>query len=270
MYSFSDIIKKDTSYNFKEGIYYITEEPFNSDIKLFLSNYYAYAQNKPQSVNYETLPFVEGENVNSEWKFRQESCRIVNKEVEQLQPKSVLEIGPWNGWLTHHLSKKIDNYVAVDIFDDEVNGLGAFKHYQNQNWIRVHADVESLNFFATKFDLIIYNHCLQFFSNWQQSIDNSLKLLNKGGAMIVLGCSLYSDGSAKAAELEKLKNDYQEKTGHHLFFKPTKGYFDGNDKKDFRDRGFNFLNYNIFYKNRLLSYFDSSRPKIVYAKYENK
>lgn len=269
MYSFSEIVNSNVKYEIKNGVYKIIKEPFTSQLNDFLKGYYDNAPNYKYTTDYKKLPFVFPEVHGAEWKFRRASLNIAQRFIQNGTYTSFLEIGPWNGWLTHHLSKIMSKGVAVDLFDDDINGLQIIRHYENPKWIPIQCDVEELDFFKVKFDLIILNHCAQFFNNRTAAITQLKSLLNKGGAILILGSTVFTDASEKRLEVEEQQRTYFERTGKNLYFRPTKGYFDGTDKEELEHTGFKFYRYNLFYKNLVLSYFNKKRAKVYYAIFTN-
>jgi SAM-dependent methyltransferase len=266
MYSFSQIVKNDTSYLFENGVYRVIQEPFTSQLEQFLKGYYEHA--KPQKIteDYSKLPFVPGNA--AEWKFRQASLKVMNNLLTQKNYGSFLEIGPWNGWLTHHLSAKINKGVAADLFNDEVNGLAAIKHYPNAQWLPVQCDIESMDLFTVKFDLIILNHCVQFFQDYRKAIQKIKALLAKGGTLVILGISVYKDASEKQKDVENMQRSYFDRTGKNLYFRPSKGYFDASDKHWLEKEEFSFTEYSVFHRHKFLAAFDKKLPRFYYALYE--
>lgn len=267
MYSFSEIVKNDTEYRVHNGVYQIIQQPFTDQLQDFLKGYYANAKPHVYAKNYSDLPFIE--NNSGDWKFRRASLKVMKNILEKGEYKSFLEIGPWNGWLTHHVSQQMEDGVVVDLFVDEANGLGAIKHYKEAKWLPIQCDIENMNFFNISFDLIIFNHCVQFFHDYRKAISNARSLLNKGGTLVILGLPVYKDPSAKQRENENLKRTYLDRTGKNLYFRPSKGYFDDTDKQWLEKHDFKFFEYDIFYRNKFLAYFNKKRPRFYYATYDH-
>lgn len=269
MYRFSDIIKKGTVYEERNGIYYILEEPFQTDCRTFLNNYYKNNSNRSIINNYPALPYITGYKENPEWNFRAQSLQIIKNYIGRHNPKTILEIGPWNGWMTHHIANTCDTYVTADFFDDDRDGLGTYKHYPDPQWIPVHCDVEKLDFFSIHFDLIIYNHCLQFFENWEDAFVQAKTLLEPMGHIYVLGMNVYNNPETKQTQVAEYKANYFQRTGTNLLFRNTKAYFDKRDTETMENLNCRITNYPQYLKNNILRLFIHSRPQICYAVYRN-
>ena len=165
------------------------------------------------------------------------------KKMLPPEPKQILEIGAWNGWLSNALAGMGHALIAVDYFADKKDGLGAKAFYKNE-WIALQTDLAETNIFKNGvFDIIILNHGLQFFTDPVNYLENIKHLVKPGGRIICLGLSFYKNTSDKKQKVEEFSTHHLDKYGFSIFLHPTKGYLDNNDRKVFRTKEFEFVEY---------------------------
>jgi 2-polyprenyl-3-methyl-5-hydroxy-6-metoxy-1,4-benzoquinol methylase len=177
---------------------------------------------------YSKFPNIESEIFKHETFSRKQDVVFVEKYInENLNVNSkVLEIGGWNGWLTQRLFNYCKNLVSVDIFTDEKNGLSSKKHHTPNNLLSVQADLTEPGIFKNNFDLIVFNHCLQFYPQPFSLLEQYQKLLKPNGSLILLGVDTYLYSFQKQKQVMKLKSYYQRKYQFDIYFYNCDGFFD--------------------------------------------
>ena len=98
-----------------------------------------------------------------EWRVRRETYHHLLGHVLAAGPLPlhVLDLGAGSGWLSHRLTALGHRAVAVDALDDEVDGLGAARHYPTA-FASVQADFDALPFAPGQFDLVVFNGSLHY------------------------------------------------------------------------------------------------------------
>ncbi len=248
MPNFSDYINvpKNYFYSEKNSVHSVLEPHFKNKLEAFLENH-SIIQKKE---NYPFLPkekllnfpFIDFEPYKNELFSRQQDLRILG-ELSFSKISTVLEIGGWNGWLTNWLNAKILEVVTVDIFPDDENGLASKKFYPNNDWLSIQADVNDTEIYKTKFDLIIFNHCLNFYSNPISLLNKYLDLLKSGGLLIILGADITGNSSKKEKIVNAFRNYYISKYGFNINFYESKGFFDNQFYYDVMQLDFKFTSY---------------------------
>lgn len=265
-----DVIKDNIEINkTDDGVFSILSRSFKQELEKFISRYAAVRKEQLlHSIPYSEYPFLpfSSSATGEQWQFRRASYRVMKQLLKYEQPKKIIEIGAWNGWLTHHLVSWGHDVVSCDIFLDEMNGLSSKKYYKEQ-WLAIQADTSMLNFFETKFDVIIVNHCLAYMQDPVEFTRNLFPLLSEKGKIILLGLTIFKNPVPKAREVEKFRRHYKEKFKFDIFLRPTKGYLSLTDKFQLGHIGFKWTKYSDFPFRNLLSKIYSTKPEYLYGVY---
>jgi SAM-dependent methyltransferase len=111
-------------------------------------------------------------------------------------PIHALDLGAGSGWLSHRLASFGHHAVAVDRLDDEVDGLGACRHYP-VTFAVVEADFDALPFEPAQFDVVILNSSLHYSADPAATLGEARRMLVPGGALVVMDSPMFfraSDG----------------------------------------------------------------------------
>jgi SAM-dependent methyltransferase len=170
----------------------------------------------PRPEYYRMLPLVAPDDPHApEWRLRRESFerlhrRLLPAAVGSAQIR-VLDVGAGNGWLSHRLASLGHQVVAVDRLDDELDGLGARRHYATQ-FVPVQADFDALPFAPGQFDLVVFNGSLHYSPNVAASLARAHRMLAAGGALAVMDSPMFcreAEGHAMVRDkLRRFKTDY--------------------------------------------------------------
>jgi SAM-dependent methyltransferase len=117
-------------------------------------------------------------------------------------PLHILDLGAGSGWLSHRLSSLGHRPVAVDALDDEVDGLGAARHYSTPFPV-VQADFDALPFAPGQFDLVVFNGSLHYAPDTAATLERAHRMLAPGGALVVMDSPMFRadrDGSAMVSD----------------------------------------------------------------------
>ena len=185
----------------------------------FVSQYRAirerdgYRQDCPEY--YRALPDVPADDPQFVvWQVRRESFERLRKLVLSRfrnGAPTVLDLGAGNGWLSSRLAKAGCRPVAVDVLDDERDGLGACRHY-DITFPRVQADFDDLPFAARQFDAVVFNGSLHYAPDVSATLARAGTLLAPGGVLAVVDSPAFvceADGDLMCARnRERFRREY--------------------------------------------------------------
>ncbi len=139
---------------------------------------------------YRALPFqdVTGRN-SAQWRIRAVSYRYLERWILPRRAADILDLGAGNGWLSWRVSLKGHRPVAVDIWTDEQDGLGAARRFGNFPCIE--SEFDRLPFADAQFDLAIFNASLHYSTDYVRTLREARRCLRPGGRIVVLDSPLY-------------------------------------------------------------------------------
>lgn len=250
-----------------DGIILLTSGLFRNRLNTFLSRYdELYRKEQPAwfPEEHSQSPFVYSGPRKKEWAYRRRSLGVVKKIIRSKSALSILEIGPWNGWLSNQLSEAGHDVVAVDYFLEEPYGLMSHIHFPNK-WTVIQADIGDLSIIASTYDMVIVNHCLQFQKDPECFCREVMDKLKPGGTLLVIGSPFFRNTRSKLKTQQKLLARYRDRYNFELYLVPNKGHLDANDLKGLKELGMTFYSYPGNYFQRLLNGLITTRPRYVYG-----
>jgi SAM-dependent methyltransferase len=172
---------------------------------------------------YLALPFTDlsGRNV-WQWQIRARTFRYLEKhllrEVERSCPVGcdVLDLGAGNGWLSYRLALRGHRPVAVDLLDNDTDGLGAARHYFPQlasPFLRFKAEMDCLPFAAAKFHLVIFNASFHYSVDYYRTLREAVRCLRRGGHLIIADSPFYWDDESGRKMVEEKHAAFERKFG---------------------------------------------------------
>jgi SAM-dependent methyltransferase len=200
-----------------------------------------------------------------EWRLRQYDLALARRLAPAGRALRVLDVGAWNGWLSHRLAKLGHRVTAVDYFVDEHDGLRARRHYPSE-WQAVQMDLEDLSLLGETYDLVIVNRCLAFFADPAGYAAHARERVSPSGRMLITGLLFFRDVRAKQEGVRALQAQYRARGFD--FFKTFKGYVDGGDAERLRALGFALRPYPELWRANLLARVWGRRPRHVYGVWE--
>jgi 2-polyprenyl-3-methyl-5-hydroxy-6-metoxy-1,4-benzoquinol methylase len=210
-------------YERRNGVYRFMEATELARLDDFLTKFEAYRKDFPQRINKENinnLPYVDFDQ--SMWKLRQYDLELIQSHLPKNKKLKILDIGAWNGWLSHNLSKLGHEVVAFDYFKKELDGLESVQYYADQ-FIAIQGQINDLSIFQSKFDIIIINRCFQYINKLPNQIQQMKQLLNPNGKIIITGLSLTNRPNRVKKHLKESDIAFRKKYGISLYFIPIKG-----------------------------------------------
>jgi SAM-dependent methyltransferase len=167
----------------------------------FLEEYrcirHAEGRGSDSSNYYRALPFCDRSDPNAwMWEIRAKTySQFVRHLLEPLEkrargPLDLLDLGSGNCWLSHRLSLRRHRAVAVDLFNDERDGLRAARHYPTSFCV-IEADFDDLPVPAETFDLAIYNASFHYSVDYFRTLSEVRRCLRPSGCFVILDTPIY-------------------------------------------------------------------------------
>lgn len=174
------------------------------------------------------------------WRLRVMDLDLVRQWIGERQALRILDVGAWNGWLSHRLAAMGHEVTAVDAFTDPLDGLGAVVHYPAK-FMAIQCDQERLDLLDGPFDLIVAQRCMGYMVDIAHSIGQMRSLLAPGGTAILTGLNIFRNTGLIRAHFAQSSQRFREQFGIPYFFKPVKGYLDLSDQEMLRGNGVEVL-----------------------------
>jgi SAM-dependent methyltransferase len=175
---------------------------------------------------YQRLPTVAPDDPHAgDWSVRRETYHHLLRHVlaDLPLPIQVLDVGAGSGWLCHRLTALGHHAVAVDAIDDEVDGLGAARHYETTFPI-VQADFDALPFADGQFGLIVFNGSLHYAADIAATLASAHRLLAPGGALVVMDSPMFRAEGDGAAMVDDTVRRFVVDCGLSEVVIPGRGY----------------------------------------------
>ncbi|MBI3941984.1 MAG: methyltransferase domain-containing protein [Chloroflexi bacterium] len=283
-------------FTFYEGVLPLLEEQFGRRLETFLAAYIQVRTAEHKRIfdtgAYETLPYGPLAAGNPEWRIRQYDLAFIQgllanqSRTVQSEKLRILEIGAWNGWLTHWLVGMGHHVTAVDYFNDTYDGLGARKFYAGGNmpasqnpgatlddWLAIQMDMADLSIIDQQFDTVILNHCVQFCTDPVTYVRDiisgtSTGKVAPGGLLLLIGLEFHRDTALKARQVASFRK-YLAQFGLD-FLHPTKAYLDFEDMAGLQAAGIRLGSFPRLWPANLKSLVNPTLPRHCYGIfYEN-
>jgi len=128
--------------------------------------------------------------------------------IEMGRPLAVLDLGAGNGWLSRRAALDGHDALAMDVRDDDVDGLGAARGYpasgEDARFHLAAASFEALPLRARSFDVAVFNASLHYATDLAAVIAEAARVVRGGGCIAILDSPFYrSDAAGEAMVAEK-------------------------------------------------------------------
>ncbi len=165
----------------------------------------------PDAAYYRNLPQVAASDPQSAiWRVRAANFRALLRIIGA--HRRVLDLGAGNGWLAYQLAQRGHSVAAVDVNDDEFDGLGAQRNYPLA--LNAYgADFSALPFGAARFDAVVFNASLHYARDLAPVIAEALRVLVPDGMLVVMDSPLYHDAASGRAMFAEKKRGLQDRFG---------------------------------------------------------
>ena len=194
----------------EDGLWHFLTPARRRLLEPFLRQYRAIRERdgrrRAASEYYSALPWVPSDDPHAaEWQIRRESYGHLLRRALSAAPQAIriLDLGAGNAWLSHRLAALGHHVVAVDVLDDDADGLRASKHY-GVRFPAIQADYDALPFAPEQFDLVVFNGSLHYAPDPAATLAAAHRMLAPGGAMAVMDSPMFlrdADGRAMTADM---------------------------------------------------------------------
>lgn len=224
-------------------------------------------QSLPSIKDYNSLPGSLADS-HFEWRIRALDLNNVLRSLPPGRKLQILDVGAWNGWLSHQLVAKGHDVLGIDYIADANDGLGARKQYKHL-WHAIQMDVSDLSVFQPIFDVVILNHGLHFSPDPVNTIEQAKQLLKPGGLLIILCVTIYRNPSLRIRQVEDMQRKFKLAYGIEIFVHPTRGYLTQDDQRSMSKNGIQFQWYPQLWKANLKSVFKPTAPAYFWGVYNH-
>lgn len=250
----------------KNGVYRLLPPKSKTDLDSYLKKFADYRSktfNPINSNNVNELPFVKFDK--HLWKLRAIDLKLILASISKKEKNiSILDIGAWNGWLSHNLSKEGYNVTAMDYFTAPFDGLETVQYYTHK-FLAIQAPTYDFSIFQSTFDVIIVNRCFPYFPDIPTQLTALKKILSPQGKIIITGLSIVKNPKPIINHLKKSDEIFKKEYGTSLFLVPFKGYTDKKDLSLLKDHQFMIKRYKSFFIKSLLSKIGITQVDYLYA-----
>lgn len=179
---------------------------------------------------FRALPFRDLSGLFEEdWRIRGTSFKSLLKYViEPLEARRqrelvILDVGAGNGWLSSRLARRGHLVAAVDLLDNEFDGLGAHVHYDEQ-FIPIQAAFEHLPVIDFQIDAVIFNASLHYATNYEVVLKEALRVVRGGGQVAVMDTPVYHDQYSGEKMVLERQSYFKERFGLPSNSIPSENY----------------------------------------------
>jgi ubiquinone/menaquinone biosynthesis C-methylase UbiE len=170
-----------------------------------------------------SLPYKDVTGRNSwQWKIRGRSFRYLERKIfpqfekNYIQAMDILDVGAGNCWMSYRLALRGHRPVAVDLVDNDQDGLSAARHYLSflrPRFPRFQAEMDCLPFAGSQFDLIVFNASLHYSENYSQTLLETLRCLRRPGYVLIVDSPFYYCENSGRAMVEEKHAQFQKTFG---------------------------------------------------------
>jgi SAM-dependent methyltransferase len=136
-----------------------------------------------------------------QWAVRARTFEAFARLVAEDNALRVLDLGAGNGWLSYRLTLSGVECTAVDVRDDDIDGLGASFCYRG--FERVVASFDALPLEDREFDIAVFNAALHYALDLAAVLREAERVVRPGGRIVILDSPFYAradDGEAMVRE----------------------------------------------------------------------
>lgn len=140
-----------------------------------------------------------------QWRMRARSYDYLVRRLPQ--GGRILDLGAGNGWMSFRLALAGYRPTAVDLLDNDHDGLGAARHYRARLpalFPRFQAEMCRLPFADEQFDAAVFNASFHYVEDGEACLREALRCVRKGGMVIISDTPWYAhDASGRQMLAER-------------------------------------------------------------------
>ena len=189
----------------------------------------AEGRGSPDAVYYRALPYKDlSEKMPTDWRIRARSFDLLVRRVLAPLEKSaphlaVLDLGAGNGWLSNRLARRGHHVAAVDLLDNDFDGLGCARFYDSL-FSPVQAEFDRLPFPDGSADLVIFNASLHSSTNIPASLAQALHVLAPNGRLVILDSPVYHAAGSGEKMVREREELFRQRYGFPSNALPSENY----------------------------------------------
>ncbi len=164
---------------------------------------------------YRALPFKDlSGRFSADWAIRARSFLLLERVIlSQLpQPQPIVDMGAGNGWLSNRLSTRGHQVIAVDLLVNPEDGLGAWKNYENR-FAPIQAEFTRLPMLNSTVSLVIFNASFHYSENYEETLAESLRVLNPTGKIVVMDSPVYHRAESGEQMVSERRSNFLSRYG---------------------------------------------------------
>src|SRR5205085_10495819 len=113
--------------------------------------------------------------------------------------------------------------VALDAIADEVDGLGAIRHY-DASIVAVQSDFDALPLAPGQFDLVVFNGSLHYAPDPESTLARARRMLAPAGTLVVMDSPMFTADRDGAAMVASVYRRFTDCYGLQEIVQPGRGY----------------------------------------------
>jgi len=202
----------------------------------FLENYgrIRHAENRGSetAAYYLALPYrdLSGKNA-AQWLIRGRSYRFFERRIlpaierAAKRPLDILDLGAGNGWMSYRLSLRDHRPIALGIFTDAKDGLGAARFYPRQFPV-LEAEFDHLPVDNASVDLVIYNSSIHYSTDYRRTLSEARRVLRPAGRVVIVDSPVYRKREHGEQMVAERHRQFEKQYGFRSDAIPSIEYFD--------------------------------------------
>lgn len=141
----------------------------------------------------------------AEWRVRERTMRRVLR-IAGTRPRSILEVGCGNGWLSAHLAAAGHKVSGLDTGATELAQAARVFNDRNITWL--HGDPWADALTGQHFHLILFAASIQYFQDLHALLNRCRDLLHHEGEVLIVDSPFYTDSDAAHRAYERSRAYY--------------------------------------------------------------
>ncbi len=162
---------------------------------------------------YRALPYrdLTGQN-QDQWRIRARTYDYFRRHVLPRKSLDILDLGAGNGWLSWRLARLGHRPVAVDVWTDPLDGLGAAVR-AFEDLPLVEAEFDRLPFEDGQFDLAVFNASFHYSPDYRRTLAEVRRCLRPQGSVVILDSPIYRRPEHGEAMRNERREQYRARYG---------------------------------------------------------